>query len=109
MTPEPVDYLNSREPSPTIRCPRINIGDVGFIRRGKFHLLFSAGCPLGDRQLGDDVPTTFEPLDVGTLDSSQPRKPGCLHTESVRRIETGLGVATSASLYAPSPRYPPLF
>ena len=102
----PLDFYDFREPSPTIKYPRISIGDVGFIRRGKFHLLFSAGSPLGDRQLGDDVPITFEPLDVGTPDFSQPRQPGCLRTSAVRQVGVGLGVATSANLYVVSPRVP---
>ena len=95
-----LDPHDSREPSPTNKYPRVNIGDVGFIRRGKFHLLFSAGSPLEDRRLGDDVPTTFEPLDVGDLDSSLPRQPGCLRTSTVRQFGVGLGATASASLYA---------
>lgn len=72
---------------------RINIGDVGFIRGGQFHLLFSAGCPLGDRRLGEDVPNTFEELYVGTPVFSQPRLPGCLRTDTA-----GLGATVSAAL-----------
>ena len=98
MTSKLVDYCNSREPSPTTRYPRINVGDVGFIRRGKFHLLFSAGTPSGDRRLGDDVPTTFEPVGVGVLDLSQPRQPGCLRTSTVRQVGVGLGATASPSL-----------
>ncbi|KAF9649107.1 hypothetical protein BDM02DRAFT_3095227 [Thelephora ganbajun] len=76
----------SREPAPTSNYTRINIGDVGFIRRGQFHLIFSAGIPLGLRQPGVDVPITFEELDVGPLTSSEPRPSGCLRTPSVRPI-----------------------
>ena len=89
----------SREPAPTQNYTRINIGDVGFIRRGQFHLLFSAGSPLGERQLGDDVPVTFEELNVGTPVSSEPRRPGCLHTPTVRQVGTGLDVTGFTTLY----------
>ena len=65
-----------------------SVGDVGFIRRGQFHLLFSAGSELGGRRPGHDVPSTFEKLDVGTLESGQPRPPGCLHTPTVQQIGT---------------------
>ena len=41
---------------------------------------------------------TFEPLDVGTLDFSQPRQPGCLRTSTVRQVRVGLGVTASASV-----------
>jgi len=97
----------SREPAPARNYTRINIGDVGFIRRGKFHLLFSAGSSLGQRLPGRDVPSTFEELDIGTLASGEPRRPGCLHTPTVRQVGTGLdvtGITTSCvPSLAPSP------
>ncbi|KAF9647851.1 hypothetical protein BDM02DRAFT_3116313 [Thelephora ganbajun] len=80
----------SREPAPTSDYTRIKIGDVGFIRRGQFYLIFSAGSPLGLRQLGVDVPITFEQLDVETRASGQPRPPGCLRTPTVRPIGADL-------------------
>jgi len=92
-----------REPAPTHNYPRINIGDVGFIRRGQFHLLFSAGSPLGDRRLGDDVPATFEELTVGTPVSGQPRLPGCLRTDTVREIGAGFGATVPTALCVLSP------
>ena len=82
------------EPAPT-EDTRIGIGDVGFIRRGQFHLLFSAGSQLGERQLGDDVPRTFEPLTVGRTTFGQPRLPGCLRTDTVREVGAGLGASVS--------------
>jgi hypothetical protein len=51
--------------------------------------LFSAGSPLGERRLGEDVPTTFEELTVGTLVRDQPRIPGCLRTDTVREVGAG--------------------
>ena len=86
----------SREPAPT-NYTRVSIGDVGFIRRGQFHLLFSAGSPLGERQMGEDVPTTFEPLAVGKLAHCQPRIPGCLRTDTVKEVGAGLTTKLSTN------------
>ena len=87
----------SREPAPT-NYTRVTVGDVGFIRRGRFHLLFSAGSPLGERRRGEDVPTTFEELTVGTPVRDQPRFPSCLCTNTVREVGAGLGAAVSTTL-----------
>lgn len=92
----------SREPAPARNYTRIYVGDVGFIRRGQFHLLFSAGSSLGQRLPGRDVPSTFEELDIGTLASGQPRRPGCLHTPSVRQVGAGLDATGFTSLCVPS-------
>jgi len=72
---------------------------VGFIRRGRFHLLFSAGPSIGERQRGEDVPTTFEELAVGPLVRDQPRVPGCLCTAGVRGVGAGLGATVTAATY----------
>ena len=48
-------------------------------------MLFSAGS---ERRPGHDVPDTFEKLEIGTLDSGQPRPPGCLHTPTVQQVGT---------------------
>ena len=77
--------ITTREPAPAEDFTRIQLGDVGYVRRGRFHLLFSAGIPLGERQLGVDVPLTFKPLDVGPIDRTQPWLSGCLSTITVRR------------------------
>jgi len=58
-------------------------------------LLFSAGCPLGERRLGVDVPHTFKELDVGPITYREPRAPGYLSTNSVR--ETRARLTPSAS------------
>ena len=92
-------YLNiqnpttSREPAPT-DYTRIRIGDVGFIRRGQFHLLFSATSPVGD------VPSASEPLTIGKTAFRGPRIPGCLRTDTIQEIGAGLGTALPTSLYA---------
>lgn len=94
LTPNPTI---SREPAPTQNYKRINFGDVGFIRGGQFHLLFSAGRPLGERRPGIDVPLTFEELKVGTPVFRQPRRPGCLRTDTVREIGAGLGASVATT------------
>jgi len=81
----------TREPSPIHNFKRVQLGDVGFIRRGCFHLLFSAGSPLGERQLGIDVPLTFNLLNVGPIVHSQPRLPGYLSTVTVKSTGADLG------------------
>ena len=88
----------SREPAP-VDDACVAIGDVGFIREGRFYLLFSAGSPLGERRLGEDVPTTFEQLKVGPPTRAQPRQPGHLCTATVREIEAGLGATIPTALY----------
>ena len=74
----------ARNPTPLSYFERIQLGDVGYIRRGSFHLLFSAACPLEGRELGVDVPRTFKRLDVGQTFTIGPRQPGYLSTKSVR-------------------------
>ena len=92
----------TREPAPTESFKRIQLGDVGYIRRGRFHLLFSAGCPLGERQLGVGVPLAFEPLNVGPIDRTDPRLPGCLSTNTVRETGVGIGVSMFPTPYVRS-------
>lgn len=76
----------AREPAPLPYFKRVQPGDVGYIRRGCFNLLFSAGCPLGGREVGFDVPRTFKRLDVGTILNAQPRSPGYTSTKTTRKI-----------------------
>ena len=80
-----------REPSPIYSYKRVRPGDVGYTRRGRFHLLFSAGIPLGSREPGIDVPQTFEPLDIGPIISANDRPPGYLRTNTVRQIGVDVG------------------
>ena len=81
----------AREPGPIYSYKRVRLGDVGYIRRGRFHLLFSAGVPLGSRELGVDVPVTFEPLSIGSVVSGQTRPPGYLRTDAVQQIGVDVG------------------
>lgn len=80
----------AREPAPLSYFERVQPGDVGYIRTGCFHLLFSAGCPLGKRKLGVEVPSTFEQLEVGPVINRQPRLPGYLSTSNVRATRVRL-------------------
>ena len=88
-------YGTTREPAPLDDFERIRLGDVGYIRRGCFNLLFSAGRPLGERALGTDVPGTFEQLHVGPILRTEPQLPGCFSAGGVREIQT----RTEASMY----------
>ena len=97
---------NYREPAPLSYFNRIQLGDVGYVRRGCFHLLFSAGCPLGERQMGVDVPRTFKRLDVGPVFSTQPRLPGYLSTNTVRKTRAPLRVSMDPDPYARSVALP---
>jgi hypothetical protein len=81
------EISHTREPGPTQTYKRVRLGDVGYIRRGRFHLLFSAGVP---RELGADVPTTFEPLDVNPVTLGS-RPPGYLRTNAVRELGVSVG------------------
>ena len=78
--------MTIREPGPHSYFKHIQLGDVGYIREGCFHLLFSAGCPLGEREPGVHVPLNFKELKVGQIFNRQPREPGYLATKSVQAI-----------------------
>ena len=67
---------------------------MGFIRQGRFHLLFSAGLPIGKRKPGVDVPSTFEQLEGvdETTEAAQPRGPGCIAAKTSRQAGAGLDV-----------------
>ena len=50
------------DPSPMISDRPVQVGDVGFIRRGKFHRLFNALLPADDPSHERGVPEHYEPL-----------------------------------------------
>jgi hypothetical protein len=53
------------EPSPGPLSPPVEVGDVGFIRRGKFHRLFNALLPADDpTHQSFGVPEHHEPLQL---------------------------------------------
>jgi len=90
---------DDREPAPIYSYKRIRLGDVGYIREGGFHLLFSAGEPLGTRILGGDVPHTFEPLDIGHIVHRRVRPAGYLRTTSVKEIGADVGASVAIPWY----------
>lgn len=92
------DINCTRQPSPIYSYKRVRPGDVGYTREGTFHLLFSAGVPLGLRELGVDVPDTFEPLDVSSIIRRQARPPGYLRTSTVRQIGVDVGGSMAVPL-----------
>ena len=90
--------INCREPGPIYSYRRVRLGDVGYIRRGRFHLLFSAGISLEPRVLGTDVPLSFEPLNVGPIISGEVRLPGYLRTDTVQQIGADVGGSVAIPL-----------
>ena len=57
------------EPDPGEQCPPVEVGDVGFVRQGKFHRLFNALLPANHqshRTFG--VPEQYEPLQFNVPD-----------------------------------------
>ena len=56
------------EPSPRRPDRPVQVGDVGFIRRGKFHRLFNALLPADDPSHELGVPEYYEPLVPTILD-----------------------------------------
>ncbi|KAF9785317.1 hypothetical protein BJ322DRAFT_824180 [Thelephora terrestris] len=91
------------DPSPVADSERIEPGDVGYIRTGCFHLLFSAGLPLGERRLGSDVPRTFKRLDVGKIVKGAPLAAGALCTKDVRETRVHSTPSEVSSTPASSP------
>ena len=90
--------MTPREPAPTDRYNCISIGDVGFIRWGQFNLLFHAGRPLGEQDLGTDVPYTFEELPIGESVFRDPLDPGSFNTDTVRKIKVNASASASVVL-----------
>jgi len=50
------------DPSPSNPDRPVEVGDVGFIRRGRFHRLFNALLPAGDKLQDHGVPEYYEQL-----------------------------------------------
>ena len=89
--------FTTRQPAPLEDYDRVAIGDVGYIQRGHFVLLFRAAGEIGTRRLGIDVPEDFVPLEIGAVVRDQPRLPRtCLHTTYVRQLGTGVEVSADA-------------
>jgi len=87
-------HVITREPAPLPDFKCVQLGDVGYILRGCFHLLFSAGKPLDGRELGVDVPRTFKQLHVGPTFNTQPGPQGYVSTNTVQETSTRLRAST---------------
>ena len=49
--------------------------------------------------LGEDVPTTFEELNVGELVQDEPRLAGCLSATTFQQMGAGLDATSPTPLY----------
>ena len=92
----------TREPSSLSSPERIRLGDVGYICTGGFYRLFSAGCSLGGRILGRDVPLNFKKLQVGHIVERAPLTAGHRYTDGVRATEVTPVAPTSPPLTSPT-------
>jgi hypothetical protein len=75
----------------------VQIGDLGYVQRGHFTLIFNVTGPLGGRTPGEDVPLDFvetEPL--GPVQRGQPREPGPIYSRSIRREGASAGGEANA-------------
>ena len=78
------------DPDPGEQCPPVEIADVGYIRRGKFHRLFNALLPANHQSYQRfGVPENYEPLQLSVLDH------GTLHPNNLSsygvRVSVGSG------------------
>ncbi|KDQ57869.1 hypothetical protein JAAARDRAFT_250106 [Jaapia argillacea MUCL 33604] len=83
------------EPNP-VGYRRVEIGDVGYLRRGAFRRLFNILLPADDpSHEGWGVPSTFEQLVVPQplSDSDSPLGPGTYHSRSVRTLSASATVS----------------
>jgi hypothetical protein len=82
------------EPNPGGRYTSVEIGDVGFIRRGYFHRLFNVLLPEDHPSHQDGVPQHHEPLvlrmtpptNTGTLQPNDLRSSGIWDSSDVHRL-----------------------
>jgi hypothetical protein len=86
------------EPSPGRDSPPVEIGDVGFIRGGKFHRLFNALLPEdhpSHQRFG--VPEYHEPLRLNLLDHIDEGTlcPNNFRSAGVVPLSSGVGVFAS--------------
>ena len=81
------------DPSPRNPDRPVKVGDVGFIRRGKFHCLFNTLCPKGEQS---DVPEGYQQLVPRSLDHITRGSLNCGHYCSVGvGVESGLDIHSS--------------
>jgi hypothetical protein len=79
-------------PSPWKSERPVKVGDVGFIRRGKFHCLFNTLCPKGEQA---DVPEGYEQLVPRSSDHITQGSLNCGHYCSL-----GVGVQPELDIHS---------
>lgn len=85
--------MHRRQPAPLHNYDKVEIGDVGYLKDGQFHLLFSAGRSCGSRSLGEDVPRNFIPIETQPIFSLQPRSPQILPSQKMSVKDGHVGVS----------------
>ena len=88
-------------PSPRNPDRPVQVGDVGFIRRGNFHRLFNALLPADDPSHELGVPEYHEPLVPNLLNH--------IHTDSLNRnnyCSAGVSVEPDPGYHARYLRFP---
>ena len=82
-----------RQPAPLDYYDKVNIGDVGYIKEGQFHLLFNTGPQKDDeRVIGQDVPEGFCPIEHLKGFPKEPRRPGAISTGSIKKLDGSVSV-----------------
>ena len=76
-----------RRPSPLHNYSKVNVGDVGYVRDGRFQLLFNAVDP-GTQP----TPAGFVPMRSVAITPDPPLAPGALHWGTVLRRGIAFGV-----------------
>jgi hypothetical protein len=88
--PPELDYLGLID--------HVSIGHVGYIENGQFRILFDAGLPLGQRELGKHVPEDFVFHNTIGRDRQSPKKPILLRFAGVESRELQMTGGTSGQL-----------
>jgi hypothetical protein len=82
------------EPEPAWQDGEVKIGDVGYIRRGRFARLFNAVAPLGDPSNAlHSIPNGHVPFELTLADvhrNIRYHPVGPMHTTSVETMGIGL-------------------
>ncbi|KAI8996221.1 hypothetical protein BD414DRAFT_533935 [Trametes punicea] len=88
-------------PDPSPGSSPIEIGDVGWVRRGEFIPLFNAFRAASDRQPFKAVPAGYEQLDRSQLVIRGPRetiRQEILHSRNIQQLDVSGGVAAGGPL-----------
>ncbi|OSC98124.1 hypothetical protein PYCCODRAFT_1471329 [Trametes coccinea BRFM310] len=90
-------------PDPPPGTNPVELGDVGWVRRGEFVALFNACRAADDRQPLNAVPSGYEPLDPSTLVTRGPResiRQEVLHSRSIKQLDVSSGAGAGSPLQA---------